>query len=237
MQLPKLVIFDMAGTTVLDRGEVPAAFTAALAEHEIHVSAEQVNAVRGASKRQAIFALVPAGPTRAEKADRAYATFKEQLARRYSASVEPVAGAETTFAWLRERGVRIALNTGFDRDITTLLLSALGWNSERVDAAVCGDDVPRGRPAPYLIFRCLEATDTLSVQDVAVVGDTTLDLEAGFNAGVRWNVGVLSGAHAQRQLEVAPHTQLLPSVAELPSLWSIDPPPAPGSGGSPRPSS
>lgn len=33
MNPPRLVIFDMAGTTVEDDGQVPAAFTVALAPH------------------------------------------------------------------------------------------------------------------------------------------------------------------------------------------------------------
>jgi phosphoglycolate phosphatase-like HAD superfamily hydrolase len=48
-----------------------------------------------------------------------------------------------------------------------------------------------------------------------------MDLQAGQNAGVRWNVGVLSGAHSRQQLEGAAHTHLLASVAETPSLWDI----------------
>ena len=222
MQLPKLVVFDMAGTTVEDGGEVPAAFTAALAEHRIEVTPEQVSAVRGASKRQAILQLVPEGEGRASRAEQAYVTFKEQLARRFAAGVRAVPGAVKTFVWLREQGVRIALNTGFDRDITTLLLAALGWNNDVVDAVVCGDDVTCGRPAPQLIFRCMEMTGTHSVHDVAMVGDTTLDLQAGFNAGARWIIGVLSGAHARSQLELQPHTHLVASIADLPSLWSAD---------------
>src|SRR5882724_2326668 len=59
MQHPSLVIFDMAGTTVEDRGEVPAAFTAALAAEGIAVTPEQLTAVRGASKRQAVLNLLP----------------------------------------------------------------------------------------------------------------------------------------------------------------------------------
>jgi len=55
---------------------------------------------------------------------------------------------------------------------------------------------------------------------VACVGDTTLDLLAGHNAGVRWNIGVLSGAHGRPALEGAPHTHLLPSVADLLGLWA-----------------
>jgi phosphonatase-like hydrolase len=216
----KLVVFDMAGTTVLDSGEVPAAFTAALAEQGIEVTSEQLSAVRGASKKQAVLNLIPQGPQRQARADAAYAAFKKELARRYAQSVRAVAGAVETFAWLRERSVRVALNTGFDREITELLLGALGWTRGVVDAVVCGDEVRRGRPAPQLIFRCMEATEVDCVETIAVIGDTTLDLQAGNNARARWNIGVLSGAHSRQQLEQAPHTHLLGSVAELPAVFT-----------------
>ena len=216
----ELVIFDLAGTTVEDRGEVPDAFTGALAEHGIQVSPEHLSAVRGSSKRQSVLGLIPAGPDRQSRAAAVYNSFRERLTRRYrSDGVRPVSGAARTFRWLRERGARVALNTGFDRETTALLLDALGWDGRVVDAVVCGDDVARGRPAPYLIFRAMEAAGAGSVHGVANVGDTALDLRAGHNAGVRWNVGVLSGAHGRPALEGVPHTHLLPSVAELPSLW------------------
>jgi phosphonatase-like hydrolase len=217
--LPKLVIFDMAGTTVQDQGEVPAAFTAALSQQGIAVSAEQLNAVRGASKRQAVLNLMPEGPDRQTRAERAYAAFKFDLARRFSESVQAVSGAEQVFTWLRQQNVKVALNTGFDREITDLLLSALKWTNSVIDAVACGDEVQRGRPAPHLIFRCMELTETLSVHEVAVLGDTVLDLQAGYNAGARWNIGVLSGAHSREKLEREPHTHLLASVAELPGIW------------------
>lgn len=217
--LPRLVIFDMAGTTVVDQGEVPAAFTAALAAEGIAVTAEQVNAVRGASKRQAVLNLMPEGPNHQERAEAAYIEFKRDLARRFREGVKAMPGAAETFAWLRARGVRVALNTGFDREITDLLISALGWETDVVDCVVCGDEVRRGRPAPLLIFRCMELTEIDSVHDIAVVGDTTLDLQAGYNSAARWNIGVLSGAHALEQLKKQPHTHLIASVAELPGIF------------------
>jgi phosphonatase-like hydrolase len=217
--LPKLVIFDMAGTTVVDQGEVPAAFTAALAQQRISVTPEQLNAVRGASKRQAVWNLLPDNSNRREQADAAYAEFKRDLARRYQTGVKAMPGAAETFAWLRERKIKVALNTGFDREITDLLTGALGWQSSVVDCVVCGDEVRRGRPAPLLIFRCMELTDIDSVHDLAVLGDTTLDLQAGHNASARWNIGVLSGAHRLDQLEQQPHTHLIASVADLPNIF------------------
>ena len=58
----------------------------------------------------------------------------------------------------------------------------------------------------------------MNVRRVVNVGDTALDLESGWNAGVGYNIGVLSGAHGRDQLQQAPHTHLLASVADLPEL-------------------
>ncbi len=216
MSRPVLVVFDMAGTTIEDRGQVPAAFAAALAAHGISVTPEQINAVRGASKRQAIRHFVAAGPCQAEEADRVYAAFRAALAARYEADgVRPIAGADEVFGELRARGIKVALTTGFDRDITTLLLSKLKWSSGVADAIVCGDDVEHGRPAPDLIHRTMSTLGVADAATVAAIGDTTLDLDAGSRAGVGWNIGVLSGAHSREALERAPHTHLIDSVADL----------------------
>ncbi len=219
--LPRLAVFDLAGTTVVDSGQVPAAFSSALAEAGIEVSADQIANLRGSSKREAIFRMMPEGPDRGERAVATFEIFKRQLTGLYdSTGVREVAGAREVFGWLRSKAVRVALNTGFDREITNLLLERLGWREGVVDAVVCGDDVPEGRPAPYLIFRAMEATGTHRVDEVANVGDTVSDLGAGDNASVRFNIGVLSGAHDRARLEKAPHTHLLADVTELRQLWS-----------------
>jgi phosphonatase-like hydrolase len=219
---PALVVFDLAGTTVEDSGQVAAAFAAALAADGIHVSAEQISRVRGSSKHEALRQFLPGHD--AHHLEVLYARFRADLARRYSSDgVRAVPGAETMFASLRRQGVRVALNTGFDREITTLLIEALGWTDAVVDAVVCIDEVAAGRPAPYLIFKAMEATGTYSVRSVANVGDTVLDLQAGFNAATGWNIGVLSGAHARSLLEEAPHTHLIPSVASVEAVWTAPP--------------
>ncbi len=53
------------------------------------------------------------------------------------------------------------------------------------------------------------------------VGDTALDLAAGANAGVRWNIGVWTGAHDRATLASAPHTHLCASVADVPALIGL----------------
>ena len=215
----RLVVSDMAGTTVKDSGEVARAFAAALADHGVEASAAQINAVRGASKREAIATLVfPKYGADAGRVEAVYASFKLHLQRVFTREAEPVAGAVETFAWLRSRGIKLALNTGFDRDITGMLINALGWQNN-ADAVICGDDVPQGRPAPYMIFRAMEATGTMDVRHLLNVGDTISDLQAARNAGVAVSVGVLSGAHGREQLARESPTCLLGSIAELPGLW------------------
>jgi phosphonatase-like hydrolase len=218
-----LVCFDMAGTTVVDDGQVPQAFTAALADHGIALEPGAIRDVRGASKRQAILDLLPAGPGREEKAARALASFRDHLARLYRGTVREIPGASGVFRWLRARGILVALNTGFDRETAGMLLDALKWSRDTVDAIVCGDDVPRGRPAPDMILCCMRLTGVAGAGSVANVGDTVLDLQAAHNAGTRWNVGVLTGAHERTQMAAQPHTHLLASVAELPALFEASP--------------
>ena len=148
-----------------------------------------------------------------------YADFRERLERRYAnEGVRAVAGAERTFTWLRDRGVKIALTTGFYRKVTDIILRAIGWHEGLTDASICSDDVPQGRPAPFMIFRAMEATRVTDVRRVVKVGDTALDLLAGANAGVRGVVGVLSGQQGIAQLGGVEHTHIISSVADLPGL-------------------
>ncbi len=217
MTRPSLVVFDLAGTTVEDRGQVPAAFTAALAAHGIVATPDQVTRVRGASKRQAIRTFV----TNEGDASLIYATFQQQLAARFQdAGVTGIDGAIGCFHALRAASIKIALTTGFDRDITALVVAALSWQHV-ADTVVCGDDVASGRPAPDLILRAMAEAGVTDPNRVATVGDTTLDLEAGARAGVGWNIGVLSGAHGRDALSRAPHTHIIGSVAGLRPLWRL----------------
>jgi phosphonatase-like hydrolase len=221
----ELVIFDMAGTTIEDTGQVPEAFTTVLHSHGIDITDEALRAVRGASKREAIRYFLEQQSTAGDldlsaRTEHIFAEFRQCLATIYAdRGIRAIPGATDTFARLHQLGVKVALNTGFDRVITELILQAVGWEKDTVDAIVCGDDVQQGRPAPYLIFHAMEMAGVISVQRVANVGDTVLDLQAGRNAAVRWNIGVLSGAHSKEQMEREEHTHLLPSVATLLSLW------------------
>jgi phosphonatase-like hydrolase len=220
MSAIKLVIFDIAGTIIADHGEVVSAFSAALQEHRVPFTDAELAEWKGASKREVIRRFVSREsnqePAQEERVEKVYAAFRANLEAHYrNGGVHPIPGASETFAWLNSRGIPIATTTGFYREVTELILERTGWQ-DRFVANITSSDVRMGRPAPYMIFRAMEAAGVTIVREVINLGDTPLDLQAAANAGVRAGIGVLSGLHRKERLEREPHTALLPSVADLP---------------------
>lgn len=218
-----LAALDIAGTTVEEGGAVYRALHDAVRRHGSRAEVADVAHWMGADKRTAIRSLLPIGADDATvdvaTVDQTFLDFERLLREAYDATPpEPMPGVLDAFAALRAHGAKIALTTGFSADVTNLLLDRLGWQDGVVDTVVCTDDVPAGRPAPYLIHRAMERTGVWRAADVLTAGDTILDLEAGTNAGAGVVVGVLSGGVPAETLATAPHTDLLPSVAGLVGL-------------------
>ena len=63
------------------------------------------------------------------------------------------------------------------------------------DVVICADDVPRGRPAPWMVFRAAERLDVFPMASIVVVDDTEVGIEAGLNAGA-WTVAVTKTGNA-----------------------------------------
>jgi phosphonoacetaldehyde hydrolase len=61
-------------------------------------------------------------------------------------------------------------------------------------ASVCATEVPEGRPAPWMIYRCMEILGVYPPQRVVNIGDTAVDVASGRNAGV-WSVGVVASGN------------------------------------------
>jgi phosphonatase-like hydrolase len=137
-------------------------------------------------------------------------------------SVHEIAGAGDAFRRLHRAGIKVALDTGFSRDIVDVILDRLGWNDRSlVDTTVTSDEVPRGRPHADMIMKAMRDLGISDARRVAKVGDTPSDLQEGTNAGCALVIGVTGGSHTATQLEPFEHTHLIGTVAELPKLLGI----------------
>jgi phosphonatase-like hydrolase len=218
----RLVVFDMAGTTVHDEGLVLECFVAAAESVGLNVTREELNDRMGMSKFKVFDELAKRqlgkGKAAEDLRDTGYAIFCRVLESAYEkAGVAPVRGAEKVFELLHTHQIKCALNTGFYRKVTDIIVDKLNWRNA-VDAIICVDDVAVGRPSPYMIFEAMQRTKVRAVDEVVVVGDTPSDMIAGKRSGARAVVGVLSGAHTGSTLRRYPATHILESVRDLPSM-------------------
>jgi phosphonoacetaldehyde hydrolase len=92
-------------------------------------------------------------------------------------------------SWLRKHGIAIGSTTGYTREMMTSLLpqaAAAGFSPE---STVCADEVPAGRPAPWMAITSAMQLGVYPMEACVKVGDTLVDIAEGLNAGM-WAVGV-----------------------------------------------
>lgn len=218
----ELAALDIAGTTVDEGGAVYRVLADVATAHGADPTDADIRAWMGADKREAIATLlgVAAGHPTVAAAHRAFVT---ELAAAYRATPPvPFPGVEEALATLRAAGIKVALTTGFDRQVTDPLLAAVGWRVPKVlDAVVCSDEVAAGRPEPFLIRWAMELTGVADPGRVLAAGDTVLDVRAGRAAGAGIVVGVLTGAQTADELAAAGPTRLVGGVADLPAMLGL----------------
>ncbi len=220
----KLAVFDMAGTTVAEGGAVYRALAATLHECGVTVTPEAIHQVKGTDKREALHVLIEGTPLFDElrpRLDELHACFVGKLLDFYrdDPTVTEFPGTSATFTWLRERGVRVALNTGFNREIAGLLIDRLGWERNGlIDGSITSDEVERGRPYPFMIARLMDRFGLTDPATVIKIGDAPADLLEGYNADCGLVIGVLGGSSTREELAPHPHHYLIDSIADLPGL-------------------
>jgi phosphonatase-like hydrolase len=150
-------------------------------------------------------------------AELSYTVFKEILETYYyHQPVEPTEGALEIFEWCKEKGIKIALNTGFYREVTNIILNRLDWQEgEIIDFVVASDEVPAGRPKPFMIQAAMAYFGITDPKEVVKIGDTPVDLAEGRNAGCLLSLAVTNGTHSAEQLSGLDGDGLLDSVLEL----------------------
>ena len=224
----KLAVFDIAGTTVRDNDEVLFCFSEACREEGIKASRDRLNALMGVSKLE-VFGMLWREQLGEDSediqplAERSYRRFRTILENYYHThNIEPTEGALAAFEWLHARGVRVALNTGFYRAVTDIILQKLGWHADGnpVDFVVASDEVPQGRPEPFMIQKAMSAFGLTDPKSVIKIGDTPVDLMEGRRAGCRCSIAVTNGTHSHDELALLDNDGLIASLLELPE-WLL----------------
>lgn len=227
MKKVEIVVFDLAGTTVYDNKDVHKVLQYALKKEGVDITIEEANSVMGIPKPDAIKQLLEEKKYQlitGELIDSIHHCFVAKMVDFYKTDlqVSEKEGVSTTFKKLKEAGIKVAIDTGFDRIITNVVIERMGWAKKNlIDVSVTSDEVERGRPFPDLIYKVMELTGVMDAKLIAKVGDTASDLHEGTSAGCGFVVGITSGAFTREQLENEPHTHLIDRIPEILNVLEI----------------
>ena len=215
-----MTVFDMAGTTVNEDNVVYKTLRKAINEAGFEFTLDQVLAEgAGKEKLQAIKSVLSVyrGIEEESLASSIFQNFLKQLETAYDTmEILPQNNAADLFTELKKRGIIVVLNTGYNLQTAHSLISKLGWIiGDQIDAVVTASDVSNNRPKPDMIILAMKQFDITDPQEVLKVGDSTIDIEEGRNAGCRFNIGITTGAHTKEQLETVNPDFILDNLLEL----------------------
>lgn len=229
------VIFDWAGTTVDHGCFAPTmVFVQGFQAHGVEITLAEARAPMGLHKRDHIAAVLSmprvqaawqaahgAPPTDAD-VQTIYDEFVPRQTEIIAQYSTPIPGVVETVAALRERGLKIGSCTGYVQPMMEALLPAAAEQGYAPDVVVTSDQVPAGRPAPWMALSNAMQMNAFPLESLVKVGDTVTDIEEGLNAGM-WTVGVAKtgnelGMSAQQVAELDEATlraRLAPIYARL----------------------
>lgn len=207
MKKIECVIMDWAGTAVDYGCFAPvAAFVESFKAIGAPVTAAETRAHMGLTKIEevrALFAIDHVGADFRAKYGRewgedgvqeCYKKFQDELFRTLEDYSKPITGVVETISMLRSQGIKVGSTTGYTRQMMDVVIPSAAKLGYVIDNCVTSDNLPGGRPKPYMIFQNMCEMGIASPRSVVKVGDTISDIKEGVNAGV-WSVGVILGSN------------------------------------------
>lgn len=215
-----MVVFDMAGTTVNENNLVYKTLQNAINNAGFDFSLTEVLAQgAGKEKRQAIRSVLS---TYAAVSDEGlisviYDEFMIALTDAYNnEDILPQPNVTQLFSALKERNILAVLNTGYDRVTASSIIEKLGWKEGvQFDALVTASDVSHNRPQPDMIHLAMKRFEIQDSSRVVKIGDSTIDIEEGQNAGCGLSIGITTGAHTATQLLTANPDYVINDLIDL----------------------
>ena len=218
-----MVVFDMAGTTVDEGNVVYRTLHKAIEKVCPSVSFEDVLKLgAGKEKLQAIRETLSGSNISLNEVtiQEIFNDFLGLLDIAYAnLIVVPTNNTERLFNELRTKDIKVVLNTGYNTVTAISLLNKLNWvKGVQYDLLVTSSDVSNNRPMPDMILYAMDKLNITDASTVIKVGDSTIDIEEGRNAGCKYNIGVTTGAHTKAQLESAKPDYIFDNIYDLVSV-------------------
>ena len=219
----RAVVLDWAGTTQDFGSQAPVgAFMEVFARHGVPITIAQARGPMGIYKLDHIRAIatMPDVAHRWQKVHRV-ACSEDDIQAMYlelvpiqeavlPAFCDLIPGTLEAIAEIRARGYKIGSTTGYPRSVGDIAARRAIEQGYEPDVMVCADEVPAGRPEPWMLLRAMAKMRVFPPYAVVKVGDTDADIAEGLNAGT-WTVGITKTGNYvgldSRELAALPPTE------------------------------
>jgi phosphonatase-like hydrolase len=213
----KMMVFDMAGTTINENNVVYKTLRKAIIEEGYNISLLQVLTFGAGKEKRVAIQSIMQNVFQEDIIEDIYNAFIIDLYKAYeNLDILPQTNAEELFKILKEKKIKIVLNTGYNEAIAKLLLEKLNWQiGITIDALITAEDVANNRPHPDMIYLAMQKFNITDAIDVIKVGDSIVDIEEGKNAGCLMSIGITTGAHTYEQLQQAKPDYIINNLMDL----------------------
>ena len=216
----KLVIFDMAGTIIKENNIVYKTLFKVLRPINMSITQKDINKFHGFNKNEIIEHFIKEKYKHIHSCkhiiDETIYTFNNLLKEKYSSDkyirlMHP--HIPNLFNTLRDNDKKIALNTGYNKEIQNILIEKFKLNN-CIDDYISSEEVKIGRPYPYMIYNLMERNNIKNINQVIKIGDTPADIQEGKNAGC-FTIGVLSGISTYDELNSVKPNIIINDIMDL----------------------
>ena len=216
----KLAVLDIAGTTIVDKDFVAIAFVEAFQNYGVDLSIDEINPLMGFKKTEAITKVLDSKNILVDekKVNYIHNEFVTHMIKFYTNSpqVKPIKYAEEFFIYLKSIDIVVALDSGFPKVIVEIILDRMQWIEKgMVDLYVASDEVPKGRPYPYMIENLMKRAKVPDAAQVIKVGDTMVDIQEGRMSNCGLVAAVTTGAYSREELQEYEPDIIVDRLSEL----------------------
>ena len=189
-------IFDWAGTTI-DYGSLTPiyAMKRAFKQFDIELSTETIRKFMGLHKLVHIQSILKEetiknqweSTTNLSLTSLSNEIFEKLLVATKEEAIErtkPIDGVIDFMNKYRHYGIKFGSTTGYTREMMNDIIPLATERGILFDSVVTPDEVPFGRPYPWMIYKNAINIETYPLWKMIKIGDTIADIQEGINAGM-----------------------------------------------------
>tara|TARA_B100000282_G_scaffold1987_1_gene1366 strand:- start:153 stop:755 length:603 start_codon:yes stop_codon:yes gene_type:complete len=184
-----MIVCDMAGTIIQEKGIVYKSLYNTIKLIKPDLERKEINKFYGCNKKEVIDYFVDIQKMNSPDIvkNNLNSEFNYFLKQEYKNNKDVTLihhNLPSFFNALREQDIKIALNTGYNKEIQKVLIDKFNLN-EYIDDYISSQEVSRGRPYPHMLNNLIRRNNINDPSSVVKIGDSIPDILEGKNANTK----------------------------------------------------